>query len=271
MVQDSAERIIFLGTAGARVMVASQILASGGLWLDLGGTQMLLDPGPGTLVQAAKRKLRPSKLEAIILSHRHLDHAADVNVMIEAMTEGGLKRRGLLFAPRDALEDDPVVLRYLRPSLERIEVLQPGGVYRVNNITFKTPLRHQHPVETYGFLFQTPRHSFAYIADTRYFDQLCEEYRAELLILNVVRLEPGGPFDHLSVPDAGKIIGKIRPRAAILTHFGMTMWRAKPWEIAQRLQEETGVRVLAARDGLVFDLAQLEYNTPQNLRFCGES
>lgn len=238
-------------------MVASQILASGGLWLDLGGTQMLLDPGPGTLVQAAKRKLRPSKLEAIILSHRHLDHAADVNVMIEAMTEGGLKRRGLLFAPRDALEDDPVVLQYLRPSLERIEVLQPGGVYQVNNITFKTPLRHQHPVETYGFLFQTPRHSFAYIADTRYFDRLCEEYRAELLILNVVRLEPGGPFDHLSAPDAGKIIGNIRPRTAILTHFGMTMWRAKPWEVAQRLEQQTGVRVLAARDGLVFDLTQL--------------
>ena len=27
------------------------------------------------------------KLDAIILTHRHLDHAADVNVMIEAMTE----------------------------------------------------------------------------------------------------------------------------------------------------------------------------------------
>ncbi len=260
LVKDSernSERITFLGTAGARVMVASQILASGGLWLDLVGTQMLLDPGPGTLVQAAKRKLRPRSLEAIILSHRHLDHAADVNVMIEAMTEGGLRRRGLLFAPRDALEDDPVVLQYLRPALERIEVLESGKTYRVNDITFKAPLRHQHPVETYGLLFQTPKHSFAYIADTRYFDQLCEAYQAELLILNVVRLEPGGPFDHLSAPEAGEIIRRIKPRAAILTHFGMTMWRAKPWEVAKKLQEETGVRVLAARDGLVFDLAQL--------------
>jgi hypothetical protein len=38
----------------------------------------------------------------------------------------------------------------------------------------------------------------------------------------------------------------------------MTMWRAKPWEIAQRLSEETGVKVIAARDGMKFDLAQLE-------------
>ena len=69
---EKGDWLTFLGTAGARVMVASQILASGGLWLDLAGTEILLDPGPGTLVQAAKRKLRASRLEAIILSHRHL-------------------------------------------------------------------------------------------------------------------------------------------------------------------------------------------------------
>jgi hypothetical protein len=42
--------LTFLGTSGARLMVAHQILASGGLWLDLGGTQILLDPGPGCLI-----------------------------------------------------------------------------------------------------------------------------------------------------------------------------------------------------------------------------
>ena len=93
----SSHTITFLGTAGARVMVANQILASGGLWFDLGGTALLLDPGPGTLVQAPKRKLKAAKLEAIILSHRHLDHAADVNIMVEAMTDGGLRKRGVLF------------------------------------------------------------------------------------------------------------------------------------------------------------------------------
>jgi hypothetical protein len=47
-------------------------------------------------------------------------------------------------------------------------------------------------------------------------------------------------------------------KIAILTHFGMTMWRAKPWELAKKLSEETGISVIAARDGLKFDLAQLE-------------
>jgi hypothetical protein len=37
----------------------------------------------------------------------------------------------------------------------------------------------------------------------------------------------------------------------------MSMWRAKPWTVAQRLSDETGVRVIAASDGMRFDLAEL--------------
>ena len=40
------ESILFLGTGGARMMVESQKLASGGIWLKLNGTEVLLDPGP---------------------------------------------------------------------------------------------------------------------------------------------------------------------------------------------------------------------------------
>jgi ribonuclease BN (tRNA processing enzyme) len=250
--------ITFLGTGGARVMVATQILASGGLWLSLGGTEILVDPGPGCIVQSTKRKLRADKLSAIILSHRHLDHSADVNVMAEAMTQGGLKPRGWLFAPADALETEPVIFSYLKGYLEGVEVLQAGKSYSIGNVSFTTPIRHIHPVETYGMLFRTGEHTFSYIADTRYFDDLCSSYASELLIMNVVFLEANRPFDHLSVPDAKRIIMEIKPKVAILTHFGMSMWRARPWEIAQRLSQETGVRVVAARDGMRFDLSQLD-------------
>ena len=254
----ATDRLTFLGTAGARLMVASQILASGGLWLELAGTQILLDPGPGTLVQATKRKLRASKLDAIVLTHRHLDHSADVNVMIEAMTDGGLRRRGTLFAPSDALEDDPVILHYLRSYLDNIEILEEGKSYNIGEVTLRTPIRHHHAGETYGVIFASPRHTISCIVDTRFFPELCSHYQGDLVIVNVVRLESGHPFDHLSVPEAGEIIKALKPKVAILTHFGMTMWRAKPWEVARRLSEETGVRVIAARDGMKFDLAELD-------------
>lgn len=240
-------------------MVANQILASGGLWLNLSGTEILVDPGPGCIVQSTKRKLRADKLSAIILSHRHLDHSADVNIMVEALTQGGFKPHGWLFAPADALDSEPVIFSYLKGYLEGIGILKEGVSYSIGNISFATPIQHVHPVETYGIIFKTEEHTFSYIADSRYFDGLCHSYGGELLIINVVTLEanPDYPFDHLSVPDAEHIITELKPKVAILTHFGMTVWRAKPWEVAQRLSQQTGIRVIAARDGMRFDLSQL--------------
>jgi len=254
----SGDTITFLGTAGARFMVTTQLTASGGLWLNLNGTEILVDPGPGSIVQSTKRKLTAEKLSAIILSHRHLDHSTDVNIMVEAMTQGGFKRHGWLFAPADALENEPIIFSYLKTYLEGIELLKEGKSYSVGNISFTTPIRHIHPVETYGMLFRAAGHTFAYITDSRYFDGLCHSYGSELLIINVVLLEAKQHIDHLSLPDAEHIITELKPKAAILTHFGMNMWRAKPWEIAQRLSQQTGVRVLAARDGMRFDLSQLD-------------
>jgi len=251
------DTITFLGTGGARIMVASQILASGGLWLNLSGTEILLDPGPGCIVQSTKRKLRANKLSAIILSHRHLDHSADANIMVEAMTQGGFKKRGRFFAPADALNSEPVIFSYLRDYLEGVEVLQEGKSYSVGDVSFTTPIRHIHPVETYGMVFRTAGHTFSYIADTRYFDGLCQSYGGELLIINAVFLEPL-PIDHLAMPDVKRIITELKPKAAIITHFSMRTWQAKPWQVAERLSQESGVRVIAARDGMRFDLSQLD-------------
>jgi len=257
-VATSNNTITFLGTGGARIMVATQILASGGLWLSLNGSEILVDPGPGCIVQSTKRKLRPDKLSAIILSHRHLDHSADVNIMIEAMTQGGFKPHGRLFAPADALEDEPVVFSYLRKYLDGIEILQAGKSYSIGDVSFTTPVQHIHPVETYGMVFRAAGHTFSYIADSGYFDGLCRSYKGEVLIINVVFTEPRPPVEHLSVPDARRIITELKPEVAILTHFSMAMWRARPWDIARKLTEETGVRVLAARDGMKIDLSRLD-------------
>lgn len=246
-------------------MIISQLLATGGIWLSLNGTEILVDPGPGCIIQSTKRKLKAENLSAIIVSHRHLDHSADTNVMVEAMTEGGRRRQGSFFAPADAFDPEPIIFSYLKKRLDRIEVLKEGGTYAVGDVTFTTPVPHLHQVETYGLVFKTPKHTFSIITDSSFFDGLCQSYHGELLIMNIAFLEPRPrslnpelPTDHLSVPDAERLIREIKPKAAILTHFGMTMWRAKPWEIAEQLSQKTGVRVIAAQDGMKFDLTELD-------------
>ena len=258
MVVVMAETITFLGTGGARFVVINQLLNTGGLWLNLNGTEILIDPGPGCLVHATRKKLIAKNLSAIVLSHRHLDHSSDINIMVEAMSQGGFYPQGRLFAPADALETEPVIYSYLRDYLDGVEVLREGGSYAIGDVSFTTPIKHVHGVETYGMIFNTGSRTFSYIPDSRYFEELSHSYRGELLIINVVRLDNNHPYDHLSVPDAREIIGTIKPKAAILTHFGMSMLRAKPWEIAEGLSQETGVRVLAARDGMKFDFSQLD-------------
>jgi phosphoribosyl 1,2-cyclic phosphodiesterase len=246
----TTDRLVFLGTGGARIVVAKQLRASGGIWMSLAGTEFVVDPGPGSLVRLAssRHRLDPAMLAGIIISHRHLDHAGDVNNLVEAMTLGGTRPGGALFAPADALEGgDPVVLRYVRPFLSRVVTLGKDVSYELGGIRFTCPARHRHPGEVYGFRFEIPGLTVSYVADTAFFPELVDCYKADVMIINVARLEPS-ELDHLHVGDAEALIRDARPRLAILTHFGMTMLRARPWEVARRLTATTGVSVMAASD-----------------------
>ena len=253
-IAELTDTITFLGTAGARFVVTRQFLASGGAWLSLGDTQILLDPGPGSLVQAAKRKLDPTKRGAIILSHRHLDHSNDINVMIEAMTHGGHKKRGVVFCPRDAVAEDPVILKHTRRLVKRLEILKANADYRLGNFRFKTSMRHKHQGQTYGIKFNTGKTSVSLLTDTKYFPQLADFYSTDILIICVIFLKPRPDIDHLSVEDVGKIIKQVKPRKVVLTHFGLTMLRARPQLIARRLSEEFNTDVVAAYDGMSMQL-----------------
>jgi len=244
-------KLTFMGTAGARFMVAKQLAASGGLYLEHGDTRISLDPGPGAVVQYAKRKVDLSKLDAVVLSHRHLDHSGDVNVMIEAMTEGGFQKRGKLFCPADALDDDPVVLNYLRRFPQEIVRLEPTASYSVGGVSFSTSPRHIHQCETYGFRFGD---KLGWVTDSGYYDGIAEQHQAEVMVIHVVLMQCRPELPHLCLADAERIIRDAKPRLAIITHFGMTVWRAHPWELAADLSQRIGSEVKAARDGMSVEL-----------------
>jgi ribonuclease BN (tRNA processing enzyme) len=250
-------KIKFLGTAGARFVVTKQLRKSGGIWITLDDTDLLIDPAPGTLIRclSSKPKLNPQDLEGIILTHRHLDHSSDINIMIEAMTKGGWNKKGVVFAPSEALDEDPVILKYVRNYVEKVEVLKEKGKYKIGNIKFSTPIKHlHHGVECYGLNMYGTKHSISLISDTAYFEKLESSYDGVILIINAVRIPESGKIQHLTLKDAEKIIAVNKPKLTILTHFGMTMIKAKPWIIAEQLTKKLGVKVIAASDGMEIDL-----------------
>jgi ribonuclease BN (tRNA processing enzyme) len=255
------DRIIFLGTGGARYVVFQQIRASGGMWMELDGTRILIDPGPGSLVKMRGRRerLNPMDLDGVVLSHAHLDHSGDLNIVVEAMTGGGFRKRGLVLLPGEALDEPGVLLDYLRDCVDGLVAMKEGGSYRVAKVLLQTPLRHIHGVETYGINFSVKGLTISYISDSRYTDKLREVYTGKVLIINVVRSKPSN-LDHLCLEDAEKIITAVRPDVAVLTHFGMTVLRAKPWLVAKKMSERTGLKVIAARDGMTLDLTPYRLN-----------
>ena len=252
--------IKFLGTAGGSYVVARQLRASGGIYISANGQNIILDPGPGALVKCARSKppIDVTALNSIILSHLHIDHSNDVNILIDAITGGGHRKGGVLFAPKEALEgDDTVVLKYLRDFLEDIVVLDAEKDYKIGDIEFSTSIKHQHTAETYGIKFNINGHNISFMADTRFFPELIDSYKgAHILVLNVVSrtLPEKGMVKHLSLDDVREIVKGVKPSKAVITHFGMTMLKAKPWVLAEQLSNELGIEVIAASDGMTIEL-----------------
>lgn len=254
--KETTDFIKFLGTAGARFVMIKQLRASGGIWINSAGANILVDPGPGSIVRCAKSrpKLNPSLLDAIILTHKHLDHSNDINVMIEAMTEGGFKKRGIVFCPKEAVNSDSVIFNYAKQLPEKIEILKPLSRYKINGFEFETSMRHQHPAETYGIKFKIKDKSISLLTDTKYFKELAHFYKTNILIIGVVFKHARFDVEHLCLGEAESLIRDILPEKAILTHFGMTMLVSKPKILAQDLTQRLGIEVVAAHDGMSINL-----------------
>jgi ribonuclease BN (tRNA processing enzyme) len=247
----------FLGTAGARFVVMHQLRASGGLWINLDTTNLLIDPGPGSLLHClhSTPKLDPATLDGILLTHRHLDHTNDINIMIEAMTNGGYHKKGTVYAPTDAITTDPVILQHTRHYIHTLTPLQPHHKYTLNTLTLTTSEPLHHSVETYGITIQGHHQTLALITDTEYYPDLATQFtNTDLLIINVVLHQKKTGIGHLSIPDAEDIIYTAHPKLAILTHFGMTLVNAHPQKIAEDMTTRLGIPVIAATDGLQLPL-----------------
>ncbi|MFN4132213.1 MAG: MBL fold metallo-hydrolase, partial [Caldimicrobium sp.] len=230
--------ILFLGTAGARYVVAKQLRASGGLLLKSNSEFLLMDPGPGSLVYLAKHKIPLEKISTLLVSHKHLDHSADLNIIVDALTEGGFKKRGRLFLPEEVIKEG-LLLPYLQKNLKEIVFLKEKLFYNSGPFNFSTTCKLKHEAEIYGFIFELERRKkLGFIFDTAFFDELVEEYKeCSYLIINVVRFEPKEGVLHLSVPGVKKLLQMLSPELTILTHFGMTMLKANPSKVAQSLSQ----------------------------------
>jgi len=255
--------ITLLGTGGGRFATITQKRRTAGIRIISENLNFHLDPGPGALVYSINEGLNPQKLNAVFVSHCHPDHYTDAEVLIEAMTKGTTKKRGVLVASRSVLRGNemgfnPVISNYHKQMLNRVIEASPNKNFQIGNINvFVTEARHTDP-DTVGFRFETSEFgSFAYTSDTEYFEDIGRYYEgARLLILCVLR-PAGKPWKgHMTTDDAIKIIEEAHPEQAVLTHFGIKMIFRGPAKEARLVEEKTGIPTIAAVDGMRITLGE---------------
>lgn len=264
-----SSQIIFLGTAGDSSVTARQWRASGGIVLKINDLQFHIDPGPGALNKAKEYGINLRGHTAILVSHAHLNHCNDLNILIEAMTLSGLDKRGVLIANKTVVQGSenyrPYLTLYHQTLLEKIIVLEDNQKAAIEIVEIHA-LRAEHTdPQTLGFKFFCPRFTLSYSSDTHYNRGLVSGMEgSDILILNVPYPSHKAKNLNLDREGAIKIIRKIKPRLAIITHFGLEMLKADPLLEAREIQKQTQIQTIAAKDGLVVSPESYSAKSPQH-------
>lgn len=250
-------KITFLGTAGGRIAIMTQIRASGGWILEMDNERIHVDPGPGAIVRAKQFRYNLRKLTGVIVSHMHPDHYTDTEMVIESMTEGTRKKRGVLLGNEYVIKGGKKYRAAVSPLhlklLGRYEILKPGQKTEIGKIEITaTPTKHGDS-KALGFVFKGSK-TLGYAGDGEYFKGQEKHYLGcDYLLVNLLRPRNVKWPEHMNSNEAAKLIRLVKPKVAVLQHFGMNVIRANPDREAKWIEKETGVKTIAARDGMILD------------------
>ncbi len=252
-------KITFLGSGGGRFATISQKRMTGGFRIDdFGGKNYQVDPGPGALVRSYQFGVNPTKIDGVYISHSHTDHYNDAEIFIEAMTRGMTKNNGIIMGSQSVFEKfqrwGPAISSYHKSNSKNL-ILTPNKIARFPSFSIKgTETRHGDPTGV-GFQIENKGFKISYTADTEYFDELPKYHKnADILIGSVLRPGARSIRGHMCTDNFIDIVEQVKPGLAIMTHFGFKMIAANPVEEAIRVSKKTGVRTLAAFDGMKVDI-----------------
>lgn len=242
--------LTFLGTGGGRFITQSQVRYTAGIWLEADGTNFIIDPGVGTLIRALEFHKDLKTLDGILVSHNHLDHYNDAEVCLEGMTDCMNKNRGTLFMNENGAQ---YVSDYHK-DMVNFQTFDSVGEHTIEGVRVDTIPTFDHS-DAFGFKFGLRNKVVTYSSDTNFNEDLVMYYKgSDVLVLNVLRPDDMKLLKHLTVGEATRLIQESQPKKAVMTHFGRLLVAADMDGIAEKISDETGIEVIAARDGMIVKL-----------------
>lgn len=241
--------------------------ASSGYLVETGQSRVLLDCGPGIAVMLGNY-VHASLLDAVVISHLHLDHCYDVlPIGKQAMRKAAdaPDRRIKLFVPKGArakldqlaalfpVKTFPDLNRAFDLAYEVIEY-ERGGTYALTDCSIElVPMVHTEPA--CGVRIESPTGSLAFTGDTGWNDNLVAlAADVDIFLAESTLAEPDRtPHGHLSAGEVGRVAAAAGARSVVLTHFGSAQ---DQWQQARRdeVSAEFDGPVHLSRPGMRFSV-----------------
>ncbi|MFA5108350.1 MAG: MBL fold metallo-hydrolase [Candidatus Micrarchaeia archaeon] len=265
--------ITFLGTGGGRINLIRQVRGTGGFLIISKHLIISVDPGPGALSTLNRFGINPESINAVIITHDHVDHLLEAPLIIEAMSGFMLNKGGVLISAKSVVDNDANADRsitlYHQSKLAQNIILRAGekkkitiekGGREYGFLIQGTNVKHE-DIFGFGFVLEIDGKKIGYTSDTEYIKSVHESQYAglDLLIANCLKPAADEIAGHMHSIDLSKLLLSTKPSACLLTHMGMKMLAAGPEKEAGAIEKISGVRTIAGRDGYEFDLERGTY------------
>ncbi|WP_042455174.1 MBL fold metallo-hydrolase [Neobacillus dielmonensis] len=195
--------------------------ASAGYLLEHEGFRLLIDCGSGVLAKL-QNIVQPEQLDAVIISHYHPDHIADIGVLQHARLIQGYLGKDMDTLPVYGHQSDQQEFSKLSyKNIMKGIAYEPNQELRVGpfKVTF---LKTDHPVPCYAMRFEAGGKAIVYTADSSFKEEFISfSQGAEVLVCecNFYANQNGKSAGHMNSTDAGRFAREADVKQLILTHL----------------------------------------------------
>jgi ribonuclease BN (tRNA processing enzyme) len=195
--------------------------ASSGYLLEHNGYRLLVDCGSGVLSKL-QNFVEPEELDAVILSHYHPDHIADIGVLQHARLIQGFLGKDFGTLPIyghqfNQAEFEKLTYKNITLGVAyHSEQTQQIGPFEISF------LPTNHPVECFAMRIEVEGKVVVYTADTSFKEELIDFSRNSDLLLcecNFYEGQNGQGAGHMTSIDAGILAQQANVKKLILTHL----------------------------------------------------
>ena len=196
-----------------------------GYLLEHGASKVMVDCGPGTLRRLAQAGVSPTDLDAVLLTHYHTDHCADLAALLFALRSPQLSAR-----PPLAIYGAPGLRRLVAKLTEAWPWLEPRG-YDLDLVEWLpgtaevagfevTSIPIRHTAQSLGYRVRTPDGVVALSGDADTCEELVDLARdADVFVCDAAAPDDAKIEGHLTPGLAGDYAQRGGARRLVLTHF----------------------------------------------------